>query len=1408
MVHNNYMINKITKIRFLIYFFLIILANNKIICDDPQNIINLTDTSILNTAIIFNHDKWRGGRASTNKNGDMIIEFSLDTIEGKSRLFYGLQKNGRYYFPEESFFKEIGEMRCDYCDDNNSYGGLYGSRNLFISLINDTEKSKQYLFSMTSSKGLVELIDIENNFEYHAWDSLKFFNLTSPIYSYEYSLFELEESNTYITTFRISNGSEAENIGHSNIIIISKFSIGAFNIDNELLIKSSSISNANSDKVVSAFQLDIIKLIIVMYVTNDEPKTLNFRYYNDDLEFQGEKPFTQMVHLFADYGQFFKGISMLNDHFVLAFYNDGWNGSCLSLQLKKFENMTDFDNIILSYNFTVFEFIEDVQSNGLFKLDEDRLILFSTDKYNKIDNKHYGYMHMFLIDFYNNYEGMKIREFIFNYPGKRFSKDVFGYKYNGYILFSTTLEKFEDNTIISSIMMLFGFANGTDLLIDISPFLMDTDNYNGSNNLYDFLIDKISIDNNIFGYEIIEKIKLVAICDELLLYQGKLNIDKEEYALSANDSFDTNNTLIQNKNITKEEDKLYILEYQYMVKEPNYTTFYSISNSEISSPENYDASQYYQPKIFYGRTNILQFKLCHKYCITCKEYGLSDNNQKCLNCQEQYSYDYLANIGNFTGNCVPYGQMYDIENEKLIFCNSTIYKYYYNISRNNDMYCFKYDYNCPYNYIIYNNETNECIYYNSSEIPTTLPLNIDLSTISTTYPESTNNIIINTSYLELISSTYQEQCIYGKLINYISSYSNLSNEDIFYIIKQNIFPFYCLDGKSILIEGINNNAFQVSNSIIEKVEQNKDSTINLKECENVLKDIYDIQNDTSLLFLKYLKLYEDGQKQTIKYEVYHPTTYEVLNLSKCENNTIDIYIPLILEKNVEKLYNELLSQGYNPLDLSDKFYVDICTPYTTENGTDMLLDDREEFIYNLLVNKSSCSEECYFAGYNSEKKHIKCECNKNDVKIVNLDLKHFSGSNIYKSFISTLKSTNYFVLTCYDLAFNFKIFKHNYGSIITFLIFVFYLVFFGFFIIKGISPFKLNIARLIFKKEKKENNSNTNIIKKNDENKSINPPKKRNIGKFKNINISLQNNYSIDVFKQRNEETIKSSNKSIKRPSNIIINSGKKSATYIGTSKREDIVQNLPNKEENNLLSDALDENKQKIYDNYELNNLKYEEAYDLDNRPFLKTYWSVLMREHVLLLTFFAYHDYNLFYVKIAKFLILFFSDMTVNCLFFVHESMHRKYTLGEDFTFVQKMPQLLFTLIISNMLEVFLCYLSMTDAHYYEIKEFSDFQKEGEKIIKILKCIKIKLIVFYIFNFILAIFFWYFVTCFCAVYKNTQLIFLKDSIVSFATSLAYTFIIYGFTTLLRFLSLAKCCKKNFFCRFIYKLSDIIPFF
>ena len=130
----------------------------------------------------------------------------------------------------------------------------------------------------------------------------------------------------------------------------------------------------------------------------------------------------------------------------------------------------------------------------------------------------------------------------------------------------------------------------------------------------------------------------------------------------------------------------------------------------------------------------------------------------------------------------------------------------------------------------------------------------------------------------------------------------------------------------------------------------------------------------------------------------------------------------------------------------------------------------------------------------------------------------------------------------------------------------------------------------------------------------------------------------------------------------------------------------------------------------------------------------------------------------------------------------------------------------MISQLIEVFLCYLSLTDKHFYQIKNLKNTKKNKFHILKILKCIKLKLFIFFTFTFILFVFYWYFISAFCAVYKNTQIIFIKDSVTSFFTNLLYPFILYFFPSALRIIAIRDVKKKRFKC--LYKLSDVIPFF
>jgi hypothetical protein len=293
------------------------------------------------------------------------------------------------------------------------------------------------------------------------------------------------------------------------------------------------------------------------------------------------------------------------------------------------------------------------------------------------------------------------------------------------------------------------------------------------------------------------------------------------------------------------------------------------------------------------------------------------------------------------------------------------------------------------------------------------------------------------------------------------------------------------------------------------------------------------------------------------------------------------------------------------------------------------------------------------------------------------------------------------------------------------------------------------------------------------------------IAKKKNSNVIISNKYTSKIMvKKQDKSGISLVSKTSKY--DIKEKNGKK-------DKKDD------QKNEEEILDPDL-------MDNYEFNNLEYEQACEYDRRSCCRTYVSVLMREELVLFTFFSCHDYNLFYVKIARFLMLACTSMAFNALFFFHKTMYKKQDIEENWSFWQKLPQLLFVLVSNHLIEVYLCYLSMTDSVIYQIKALSKKPNNGKDVINLIDCMKTKLIVFFISTFILFLGFWYFISAFCAVYQNTQKIFIRDSALSFATSLLDPLVIFGLTMILRSISLSMCCRKKAGC--LYKLSDIVPIF
>ena len=166
----------------------------------------------------------------------------------------------------------------------------------------------------------------------------------------------------------------------------------------------------------------------------------------------------------------------------------------------------------------------------------------------------------------------------------------------------------------------------------------------------------------------------------------------------------------------------------------------------------------------------------------------------------------------------------------------------------------------------------------------------------------------------------------------------------------------------------------------------------------------------------------------------------------------------------------------------------------------------------------------------------------------------------------------------------------------------------------------------------------------------------------------------------------------------------------------------------------------------------------------------------------------------------------MAMNAFLFADKSFHKLFMSGVRYYFNYQVLQIALSVIITYFLEVILCYITFTDRYIYEMKNFYKNEKNNEKIFKIMRYIRIKLITFFIVSFIILLFYWYFISAFCAVYPNTQKIYLIDCTISFVTFSIIPFIVYAVTSILRVITLQDRNKKR--CKCLYKISRAFPIF
>ena len=221
-----------------------------------------------------------------------------------------------------------------------------------------------------------------------------------------------------------------------------------------------------------------------------------------------------------------------------------------------------------------------------------------------------------------------------------------------------------------------------------------------------------------------------------------------------------------------------------------------------------------------------------------------------------------------------------------------------------------------------------------------------------------------------------------------------------------------------------------------------------------------------------------------------------------------------------------------------------------------------------------------------------------------------------------------------------------------------------------------------------------------------------------------------------------------------------------------------------------------------EMNTLDYKEALFIDKRSYTQYYCSLIRKKQIIIFTFVPIEDYNLVSLKISLFLLSFSLYMTVNAFFFTDNTMHQIYKNTKDEVLLYHIPQILYSSLICSVVNTILKQLSLSEDNILSIRKVRQMKQSYKRANEIRGYLTIKFIAFFIVSFILVIFYWYFISCFCAVYTNTQLILIKDSLISFGASLLYPF---GINLLPGVFRIPALRAKNQDQKCIYKFSQLL---
>ena len=211
-----------------------------------------------------------------------------------------------------------------------------------------------------------------------------------------------------------------------------------------------------------------------------------------------------------------------------------------------------------------------------------------------------------------------------------------------------------------------------------------------------------------------------------------------------------------------------------------------------------------------------------------------------------------------------------------------------------------------------------------------------------------------------------------------------------------------------------------------------------------------------------------------------------------------------------------------------------------------------------------------------------------------------------------------------------------------------------------------------------------------------------------------------------------------------------------------------------------------------------YQEACLFDRRSCCRYYISLLKRKHPLFFSFCPFKDYNTFIIKSCIFCLSFAFYIFINYKFLSEDVIHKIFEDGGKYNIMYFIPKISISFGICHILTIMIKFIFLSESNIIEIKRQKSLIEAHRFSFKVISRLKCKYIFFFLLGMLFLIYCWANLSSFSVVYKNTELILLKNTLICLVISFIYPIFINIFPSLFRTCSLSTKkhnlgCKYNF---------------